>query len=227
MASANELTADERIQRDVLDELHFDPGVRPTEVGLELSDGIATLTGTVDSYHKKWRAAEAALRVYGVRAVANELVVELPSETAMNDTDLARAVATALEHSAEVPLNAVKVNVEQGRVLLEGTVAWHSQRQAAHRIVRQMKGVKEVSDLIEVRPRDGTFAKPEEIKLQIERALTRSAQLHAHSIHVSVHESTVTLRGHVRSFVEREEAGRAAWSLLGVTRVHNELEVWP
>src|ERR1035437_385146 len=142
MVTWMDLSTDEHVQQDVLQELHFDPEVRPTDVGVEVDHGIVALTGTVDSYHKKCRAAEIALRVRRVRGVANELTVQLPSDDELDDAEIANTIANALEHSVEIPQGRIKVTVEAGRVTLSGSVDWYYQRKAAHEVARRIRGVK-------------------------------------------------------------------------------------
>ena len=211
--------ADEQIQNNVLSELKWDARVRPNEIGVVVKDGVVTLTGWVDSYTKKWAAEEAAHRVRGVKAVANEIEVRLPSASERTDADIAAAVARALEWDAFIPLDRLDVTVAQGWVTLKGEVEWQYQKEDAERVVRRLTGVKGVTNLITVKPR----ITPSELKEKIEQALVRSAETDAERITVEVEGSKVILKGTVRSWAEREEAARVAWLAPGVTSVENRI----
>jgi osmotically-inducible protein OsmY len=220
-ATETETRSDQEIQQDVLEEFRWEARLKPNEIGVIVKDGIVTLTGWVDSYGKKWAAEEAALRVRGVKAVANDIEVRLPGSSERTDDEIAAAAVRALQWDSLVPGDKIKVTVSKGWVTLEGEVEWQFQKQDAERDVRNLWGVKGVTNLITVKPR----IKPSDVKEKIEQALIRSAKTDADRITVDVEGSRVTLVGKVHSYAEKEEAERAAWQAPGVTSVKNEIRV--
>jgi osmotically-inducible protein OsmY len=212
---------DAQIQAEVLAELKWEPRVSPNEIGVIVKDGVVTLTGGVDSYTKRWAAEDAAHRVRGVKAVANDIEVRLSSTAERTDTDIAQAAVRALEWDAFVPVEKLDVTVSKGWVTLRGEVEWQYQKADAERVTRRIQGVKGVSNLIVVKPR----ATPDEVKKKIEQALLRSAEIDAKNITVEVDGSKVILKGTVRSWAERQEAERQAWSAPGITSVDNRITI--
>jgi len=219
--SSTETRTDAQIQADVLAELKWDPRLLPNEIGVIVKDGIVTLTGWVDSYTKRWAAEDAAHRVRGVKAVANDIEVRLSTANERTDADIAAAAVRALEWDAFVPIDRLDVTVSQGWVTLKGEVEWQYQKQDAERVVRRLTGVKGVTNLIAVKAKPT----PAELKKKIEQALVRTAELDAKNIQVEVEGSKVILKGTVRSWAEKEEAERQAWAAPGVTAVDNRIAI--
>lgn len=214
---------DAGIQRDVLEELRWDARVKPNGVEVAARDRVVTLTGSVDSYAKKWAAERDAHRVRGVRAVVNDIKVRLPRADERTDSDIAAMATHALEWDTLVPEDGVEVTVSQGWVTLAGAVEWEFQRRAAERTVRRLSGVRGVTDLLAVRPRIRPEA--EELGSKIREALVRCAETDADRIGVQVDDGTVVLSGTVRSWMQRQEAERVVWSAPGVTTVDNRVTV--
>jgi osmotically-inducible protein OsmY len=217
------MRSDSEIKRDVEEELRWNPDIDTTDIAVSVSKGVVTLTGFARSYLDKYEAEEAAKRVAGVVGVANDIEVRLPSVDERPDPEIAREAAEAVRSRLPISHEGIKVVVKNGWVTLEGQVEWHYQRQTAESAVRYLKGVKGVSNLIQLKPK----VAPTEIKKKIEDALRRLAEVDANRIQVETHGGEVVLKGTVRSWVEREEAERAAWAAPGVTKVEDRIAVAP
>jgi osmotically-inducible protein OsmY len=216
------MKTDLQLQRDVLDELKFDPSIREMEIGVAAKDGVVTLTGFVDSYAEKISAERNAERVNGVKAVADEIHVKLPGLYQRNDTDIAHAAVNALRWDIRVPDDRIKTTVDNGWIHLDGEVEWQYQKWAAEGAVRNLTGVKGVTNVISVKPKQ---VSTHEVSEKIRNSLRRHAERDADKITVEANDSQVTLRGTVNSFAERQDAERAAWQAPGVTKVNDFLFV--
>jgi osmotically-inducible protein OsmY len=212
----------EQVQLDVVDELAYDPAVDSSRVAVTVAaDGVVTLKGSVPDFMQVRAAERATKRVHGVRAVANDLQVNPPSQYALDDGAVAASALQALNWSVSVPKNAVTLTVSRGWLTLEGTVDWDYQRRAAYNAVRALRGVRGVSNLVAIK----AVAQPGEIKEKIASAFRRNAQLDAQTIAVETSGGRVTLRGTVASWTEREAAEHAAFAAPGVTSIDNRIEV--
>ena len=217
------MKTDSEIRDDVISELQWDPQITdPNAIGVAVQDGAVTLTGNVPTYADRLAAARAAERVYGVKAVANDLQVKLAGEP-RDDSDIAKAIAHVLEWNVQVPEGKVHAQVQNGWVTLDGEVEWGFQRHEVERMVRQVRGVIGVTDNIVVNPPTS----PQSVAAVIEETFKREAEIDARHIRVEVSDHTAKLYGHVHSLQEANAAAVAAAAAPGISRVDSHLVVSP
>jgi osmotically-inducible protein OsmY len=217
------MKSDTQIRDDVIDELRWDLQITdPDAIGVAVTDGAVTLTGHVPTYAEKLAVARAAERVYGVKAVANDLTVKLAGAP-RDDSDIATEIAHVLESNVQVPEGRVHATVARGWVTLDGMVDHHFQRREVERMVRQVRGVVGVTDLITVKPP----VSPEKVQQEIEDAFRREAEVDARHVQVEVFDHTAKLYGHVHSIHEASAARAAAASAPGVATVESHLVISP
>ena len=216
------MRSDADIRRDVENELRWDPQIDPTDIAVAVNNGVVTLAGFVHSYSERRLSEAAAKRVAGVLAVANDLEVRLPDMDQRPDPDIARDAVARIKEELPYAWENIRVVVKNARLTLEGEVEWNYQRERAEAAVHGVRGVEGITNSIEVKPR----AAPEDIRRKIEEALRRAAVIDASRITIESNGSEAILKGTVRSWAERQEAERAAWSA-GVAKVDNRIIVRP
>jgi osmotically-inducible protein OsmY len=215
------MRTDIEIQKDVIDELRWQPGLESSRIGVAVKTGIVTLSGQVDTYSQKIDAEKAAKKIKGVKVIAEDMQVGVSAFNKRTDAEIAAAILDALKWQSAVDEEKIKVKVEDGIAKLQGEVEWEYQRILAQTAVQHISGLKMLLNEITVKP----VLTPQKLEQQISAAFERNALLDAQKITAQVIGGVVTLRGTVRSFTELEDAEDAAWAAPGVTRVKNELDV--
>ena len=204
-----------------MEALAWEPKVHATQIGVSVDSGLVMLSGIVHSYAEKWAAGRAAERVKGVRALMDEITVNLSDEFQRGDLEIARAAINTLEWDAMVPRDRIKVIVQEGWITLDGIVDLNFQKVEAENVVANLLGVKGVTNRIEV----SALVSPRNIKREIKKALERSAKVDPKAVSVELDGTRVILSGVVKSWRERKEAERAAWAAPGISNVENKIEI--
>jgi osmotically-inducible protein OsmY len=215
------MNTDMLIQKDVMDEIKWEPALNASEIGVTVKNGIVTLSGQVDSFYKKTAAENAAKRVVGVKAVAEDIQVGISPSFKKTDTEIAEAVLNALKWHAAVQEEKIKIKVEDGIVRLEGEVEWEFQRSTAKSAIEYISGVRAVINSITLKPK----VTAADIQQKINAAFVRSATIDAGKVAAEVNGDKVTLRGTVRSLAEKNDAETAAWNAPGVSYVDSRIEI--
>jgi osmotically-inducible protein OsmY len=223
LANMGGFMTDKDLKQHVENSLDYEPGINAKDIGVSADEGVVTLRGNVGSYREKIAAERVALRVYGAKAVANDLAVRLVSDYQRTDTEIAQAAVNALKWHTAVPDDRVTLTVTDGWIALAGTLDWQYQKDAAAKAVRDLTGVKGVTNDIRVQPHVKTI----DVQDKIEAAFKRSAEIDARRIKVTAQNGKVVLSGNVHSWAERQEAERAAWAAPGVSLVEDRLSVVP
>lgn len=212
---------DDQLQRDVLAELKWEPKINATRIGVEVSKGVVTLSGHVDSFAEKWHAQQAAKRVQGVKILAVELDVMLPNDNKRSDTEIALAISNALKHSIYNLDQFVKAKVEGAYVTLTGEAQWQYQIDAATNAIRYLAGVTGINNRILLKPALTVTA----VKNDIDTAIQRRARNDMKNIHVEIKGNEVILSGKIEDWSERNLAIDAAWGVQGVQKVTDQLTI--
>ncbi|NML10324.1 BON domain-containing protein [Sphingobium sp. AR-3-1] len=215
------MKSDSQLQRDVLDELAWEPSIDHADIGVAVTDGVVTLSGFVKSYPQKMAAEKATRRVAGVKALAEEIKVRFASDPKTADHEIAKRILDMFSWNVSIPDDKIAVKVEHGWVTLSGTVDWYYQSDEARKVAGKVNGVIGVSNLIELH----TLPTSGDVKDRIVAAIKRNADLDAASVTVFTDGGKVTLGGKVRAWNERQIAERAAWAAPGVTKVEDNIVV--
>ena len=217
------MISDYQLQQEVLKELEFEPSVDAAHIGVSANAGVIALTGFVSSYGEKLAAERAVRRVKGVKAIAEEIEVRLPSDKKIADDEIAGRAVDILKWRVGLPVSRISVKVTKGMVALTGDVDWQFQRSEAEAAVHNLAGVTSVINLIRV----NSPVNVPEVKEKIQKALHRNAELDACQVTVHTEGSSVILGGKVHAWYERDIAERAAWSAPGVTEVQDHIQIEP
>jgi len=215
------MKTDMQLKRHVEEELKWEPSVNEARIGVAVKDGVVTLTGYVNSYPEKWAAERAVKRLKDVKAIAEEIEVELLGGNRRTDGDIARAAANTIEWNTLIPRDRIKVMVHDGWVTLEGEVEWWYQKDAAENSVRNLSGVRGVANKITITP----ALSVEHVDAEITKAFQRNAMLDARKIWAETQGTRVILHGKARTWLERKEAEEGAWAAPGVTGVEDLITI--
>lgn len=214
---------DKTLRQFIIDELDFEPSIDSANIGVAVEKGVVTLTGHVASYAEKIAAEHTVGRVKGVKAIAQEIEVRFSNQPKRSDDEIAQRALDIMNWSVQVPADSIQVKVEKGWITLTGAVEWQYQREAAEAAIRQLSGIRGVTNVIEIEP----HVAASDVHRKIMDSLKRNAEVEADSIRVVVDNGKVILEGKVKAWYERNLAERAAWSAPGVQAVEDRLAIGP
>ena len=209
------------LQKDVLNAIKWEPTLHAAEIGVTAKDGVVTLSGNVSSYSKKISAEDAVKKVRGVKAIAEDIIVDLGNIDAKDDSKIANSIVKAYQYFDEVLNDNLKIIVENGNVYLDGQVDWKLRKDAYEESIKNIAGIKKITNVIKVKAESTDFLE----RSKLESALTRHCSIDDKIVKVEVKGDTVKLTGLVHSLHQKEEADRLAWKAKGVGLVENELAV--
>lgn len=215
---------DSEIKQQVLRELKWDSRIGWSQIGVEVMEGVVTLTGVVSSYAQKLAAQDAAHRINGVLDVANDVEVKPVSLFVKSDAEIALAVRNVLEWDALVPDERIKSTVSEGWVTLQGDVDFWQQREDAELSVLRLEGVIGVTNEITVAPK---VVDAEVLRQEIEYALERRADREAERLRIEVHGGAVDLFGRVHSWQEKRAVVGSISHAPGVSVIRDHLRIDP
>jgi osmotically-inducible protein OsmY len=215
------MKTDFEIQQDVMAGLLWEPALKGAQIGVAVNQGVVMLSGVVDTYYKKVLAEKATKKVNGVKAVAEEIVVKVPGSKTYTDVDIAKAVLNVLKWNSTLDESAIKVQVENAEVTLEGEAEWNFQKTSAQKAVENLEGVCRITNNIRVKNK----VIAADVKQKIASAFQRHASIDSKKIKVEVLGDKVILTGTVRSYAEKMDAEQTVWSSPGVMSIENRLEI--
>jgi osmotically-inducible protein OsmY len=212
---------DTELQADVLKSLKWEPILNTAEIGVTTKDGLVSLTGIVDCYAKKLEAEKVAKSVIGVKVLLEKIEVKLPKSGLRSDAEITGEILIGLKSNWMIPEDKLTVKVDKGWVTLEGELPWDYQRVAAKNVVNYLKGIKGVSNNIKIKSESQSTIDQKAIK----NAIARSLSVKDNEIEVIVDETTVTIKGTVNSWYQKEAIERITWKTPGICTLKNELVV--
>lgn len=217
------MKTDSQLKRDAQNELRWDCSINDANIEVIVQSRVVTVTGQVTTFAEKCAAEEAARRVQGVKGIINKIEVNLPGKLRRTDKDIVLSCSCAIRGKYLIPRDAIRIDVCNGWVTLDGELEWNFQKEAAAGAVQELMGVRGLTNRIGIVRRPTTTG----IKRKIVAAISRSSGIDARRIQVETQNGTVILSGTVRSRAQREQAQQAAWAAPGVSAVDNRLAVVP
>jgi osmotically-inducible protein OsmY len=147
------MKTDAQLQKQVMQELEWEPNVTHPHIGVAVDEGIVTLTGHVPYTSEKSAAQRATERVTGVRGIANDIEVHTATGSSRTDDELARAAIHSMQWHSQIPHERLRIVVERGVITLTGEVNEIHQRELAESVARNLVGVKGVRNEIQLKTR--------------------------------------------------------------------------
>jgi len=221
---------DDEITKDAKSALAQDPATDLYEAGVQVTNGAAILTGTVDSLAERELAGQVVKAVKGIKAVKNDLTVK--PKLKRPDGEVAADIKGVLKQDPWVDAGSIDVDVKDGIATLKGTVGSSIERTSAITDAWVAGVIRVDANDLTVKPgstmtRTTKPVSDKEIKQLIESAWSHHPRLSSFKPEVQSSQHIVTLTGAVDNLAAKKIAGEIAQSTTGVTRVENHIKVSP
>lgn len=184
-----------------------DPTVPSDGIDVHTDNGVVMLSGEVPTLLARERAGKIVASIRGVQALMN--IIGVNPTNRLGDKELRSKVFAALAADPASDSYEITVQVDQGRVMLTGTVESWQEKQLTEEVVKSVKGVQSLRSRITVNPM--TSRPDSEIEAEIFRRLQSDVWVHESLIGIMVDQGHVTLTGTVGSLAEKNRAYTDAW----------------
>lgn len=216
------VVSDEKIKKDVVDQLYWDSRVDASEIDIEVDDGKVVLKGDVPDYGSKASASSDAWTIEGVTAVENDIMVNYPSSiTVPRDEDIASNIRTSLELDVDIDAADIDISVTGGIVTLEGSVDAYWKKERVEHKASNSEGVVDIVNKISIVSTENFLDK--DIAEEIMGSISRNFNVDEENIDVIVKDGEVTLSGSVSDWNAYRAVLDAAEFTPGVKDVKDHL----
>lgn len=212
-----------KLEKMVRDKLNWDNRIDVSQIEVSIINGVATLKGCVFTYPEKILAEIETQMLLEIESVVNDIETIFPDSYEIpSDQDLKDALFCLLDANSEIEPSDVKASINNGNVVLEGTVNSYWKADKIKEMVSKISGVISVVNNISIVPEEKKS--DDEIANSLVVLMQNSVHVDAHKINIKVEDGIVTLSGTVLSMSEYDAAMDIVKSTKGVIDIVNDLK---